>query len=163
MSDNLISLQNKRISILEKQLEKEQDKLKQLNKLYDKDGLPPIIMEIEKVVNKWNLTLPSGIVIEGLDSLKYCSFLIKEKYNKAQFQNRPFHLKDLNTSTIFRDYRVFTEYFGMVDGEIVELSDKAEKQMDETIALAKKVRNTKTKRVQSKVKKIDARIFDRTY
>ena len=64
---------------------------------------------------------------------------------------------------IFRDYRVFTEYLGMVDGEIVELSDKAEKQMDETIALAKKVRNTKTKRVQSKVKKIDARIFDRTY
>ena len=76
MSDNLISLQNKRISILEKQLEKEKDKLKQLSKLYDKDGLPPIIMEIEKVVNKWNLTLPSGIVMEGLDSLKDCSFLI---------------------------------------------------------------------------------------
>mgnify|MGYP003667099326 CR=1 FL=1 len=67
MSDNLISLQNKRISILEKQLEKEKDKLEHLSKLYDKDGLPPIIMEIEKVVNKWNLTLPSGIVMEGLD------------------------------------------------------------------------------------------------
>ena len=163
MSDNLISLQNKRISILEKQLEKEQDKLKQLNKLYDKDGKPPIIIEIEKVASKWDITLPSGIVIEKLDSLKHCSLLIQEKYKQAQFSNRPFHLVDLNTNTTFQDYRVFTEYFGMVDGEIIDLNDKAEEQINSTIALAKKVRNTKTKRVQSKVKKIDARIFDRTY
>ena len=132
MSDNLISLQNKRISILEKQLEKEQAKLEQLNKLYDKNCKPPIIIEIEKVASKWDITLPSGIVIEKLDSLKHCSLLIQEN-------------------------------FGMVDGEIIDLNDKAEEQINSTIALAKKVRNTKTKRVQSKVKKIDARIFDRTY
>ena len=163
MSDNLISLQNKRISILEKQLEKEQGKLEQLNKLYDKNCKPPIIIEIEKVASKWDITLPSGIVIEKLDSLKHCSLLIQEKYKQAQFSNRPFHLVDLNTNTTFQDYRVFTEYFGMVDGEIIDLNDKAEEQINSTIALAKKVRNTKTKRVQSKVKKIDARIFDRTY
>ena len=56
MSDGLINLQNKRISKLEKQLEEERSKLQQLLSYKDKDK-SPIKMEIEKIVDKWNITL----------------------------------------------------------------------------------------------------------
>ena len=166
MSDDLINLQNKRISKLEKQLEEERSKLQQLLSYKDKDK-SPIKMEIEKIVNKWNITLPSGLVMKGLDSLKDCSDLIVEKYQMAQRKNRPFILYDHNTKCEFRDYRVITQYLVMEDGEIVDMTDKsvkeAEKRRNQTIKDMKKLRASKTKRVQSKVKKIDARIFDRTY
>ena len=162
MSDDLINLQNKRISKLEKQLEEERSKLQQLLSYKDKDK-SPIKMEIEKVVDKWNLTLPSGRVMKGLNSLKDCSVLIVEKYQYAQFKNKPFYLYDHNTKCEFRDYRVFTEYLEMEDGEIVDMTDKAEERRNQIIKDAKKLRASKTKRVHSKVKKIDARIFDRTY
>ena len=166
MSDDLINLQNKRISKLEKQLEEERSKLQQLLSYKDKDK-SPIKMEIEKVVDKWNLTLPSGRVMKGLDSLKDCSVLIVEKYQMAQSKGRPFILKDHNTKSKFRDYRVITQYLVMEDGEIVDMTDKseeeAEKRRNQTIKDMEKLRASKTKRVHSKVKKIDARIFDRTY
>jgi len=162
MSDDLINLQNKRISKLEKQLEEERSKLQQLLSYKDKDK-SPIKMEIEKIVDKWNLTLPSGRVMKGLNSLKDCSVLIVEKYQYAQFKNKPFYLYDHNTKCEFRDYRVFTEYLEMEDGEIVDMTDKAEERRNQIIKDAKKLRASKTKRVHSKVKKIDARIFDRTY
>ena len=162
MSDDLINLQNKRISKLAKQLEEERSKLQQLLSYKDKDK-SPIKMEIEKVVDKWNLTLPSGRVMKGLNSLKDCSVLIVEKYQYAQFKNKPFYLYDHNTKCEFRDYRVFTEYLEMEDGEIVDMTDKAEERRNQIIKDAKKLRASKTKRVHSKVKKIDARIFDRTY
>jgi hypothetical protein len=166
MSDKLISLQNNRISKLEKQLEEERSKLQQFLSYKDKDK-SPIKMEIEKIVDKWNLTLPSGRVMKGLNSLKDCSVLIVEKYQMAQRKGRPFILKDHNTKSKFRDYRVLTQYLVMEDGEIVDMTDKsekeAEKRRNQTIKDMKKLRDSKTKRVQRNVKKIDTKIFDRTY
>ena len=166
MSDELINLQNKRISKLEKQLEEERNKLQQLLSYKDKDK-SPIKMEIEKIVDKWNLTLPSGRVMKGLNSLKDCSVLIVEKYQMAQRKGRPFILKDHNTKSEFLDYRVLTQYLVMEDGEIVDMTDKsekeAEKRRNQTIKDMKKLRDSKTKRVQRNVKKIDTKIFDRTY
>ena len=80
----------------------------------------------KKVVDKWNLTLPSGNIMKGLNSLKDCSILIIEKYQKAQLQNRPFYLYDHNIRCEFRDYRIFTEYLVMEDGEIIDMTDKSE-------------------------------------
>jgi len=166
MSDELISLQNNRISKLEKQLEEERSKLQQFLSYKDKDK-SPIKMEIEKIVDKWNLTLPSGRVMKGLNSLKDCSVLIVEKYQMAQRKGRPFILKDHNTKSEFLDYRVLTQYLVMEDGEIVDMTDKsekeAEKRRNQTIKDMKKLRDSKTKRVQRNVKKIDTKIFDRTY
>ena len=166
MSDELINLQNKRISKLEKQLEEERSKLQQFLSYKDKDK-SPIKMEIEKIVDKWNLTLPSGRVMKGLNSLKDCSVLIVEKYQVAQRKGRPFILYDHNIKCEFRDYRVITQYLVMEDGEIVDLTDKAaekaEKRRNQLISKSKKLRASVTKRINSKVKKIDARIFDRTY
>ena len=168
MSDELINLQNKRISKLEKQLEEERNKLQQLLSYKDKDK-SPIKMEIEKVIDKWNLTLPSGRVMKGLNSLKDCSVLIVEKYQMAQRKNRPFILYDHNTNDEFIDFRVLTRYLVMEDGEIVDMTKKAAEKAEKRrtrrgiIEHTKKQRASNTKRVQSKVKKIDARIFDRTY
>tara|TARA_R100001082_G_C4327714_1_gene144142 strand:- start:301 stop:801 length:501 start_codon:yes stop_codon:yes gene_type:complete len=166
MSDDLINLQKKRISKLEEQLKEETSKLQQLESYKDNDK-SPIKMEIEKVVDKWNLTLPSGNIMKGLNSLKDCSILIIEKYQKAQLQNRPFYLYDHNIRCEFRDYRIFTEYLVMEDGEIIDMTDKsekeAEKRRNQMIEQSRKSRARKTKRVQTNVKKIDARIFDRNY
>jgi len=169
MSDELISLQNNRISKLEKQLEEERSKLQQFLSYKDKDK-SPIKMEIEKIVDKWNLTLPSGRVMKGLDSFKDCSVLIVEKYQIAQRKDRPFILKDHNTKSEFRDYRVLTQYLVKVEnGEIVDMTKKAAEESGKRrirqgiIEHTKKQRAFNTKRVQRNVKKIDTKIFDRTY
>ena len=100
MSDNLINLQNSRISKLETQLEEEKKKRDTLIESTKSEGLEPMHFEIEKTIKGWNLTLPlkkgekKPITINELESLKACLFLMKPFYTKAQFRNQPFELYD---------------------------------------------------------------------
>ena len=163
MSDNLISLQNKRISKLEKELEKERHKLDNLIKSTKSKGLKPIHFEIENTPDGWNLTFPSGVENNNLPSLKVCLLIIKPFYRKCQFRNQSFELYDRNTKTLFQDYRVYTEWAEKADGEIVNMGKKAEKDSKKLIKEVKRNRLSNTDKVQKNVKKIDTRIFDRTY
>ena len=157
MSDDLISLQNKRISELEAELEVAK---KRRDNLIDstKDKLEPMRYEIERTIDGWNLTLPLGkdmktpAIIEGLESLKACIVLFSIGYRKSQYRNQPFELYDHNSKTLFRDYRVYTEW-----------AEKAEKDSKKLIKEVKRNRLSNTDKVQKNVKKIDTRIFDRTY
>ena len=157
MSDNLISLQNKRISELEMELEvakKRRDNL--INST--KDKLEPMRYEIERTIDGWDLTLPlnacdkTPTIIEGLESLKACVAMFSVGYKKSQYRNQPFELYDHNSKTLFRDYRVYTEW-----------AEKAEKDSKKLIKEVKRNRLSNTDKVQNNVKKIDTRIFDRTY
>ena len=152
MSDNLISLQNKRISKLEKELEKERHKLDRLVKSNKSDSLKPIHFEIENTPDGWNLTFPSGVENNNLPSLKVCLLIIKPFYRKCQFRNQSFELYDRNTKTLFRDYRVYTEWV-----------EKAKKDSKKFIKEVRRSRISNADKVQNNVKKIDTRIFDRTY
>lgn len=152
MPDNLISLQNKRISKLEKELEKERHKLDKLVKSNKSKGLKPIHFEIENTPDGWNLTFPSGVENRNLPSLKVCLLIIKPFYRKCQFRSQSFELYDRNTKTLFRDYRVYTEW--------VEMAEKDSKKF---IKEVRRNRISNTDKVQNNVKKIDMRIFDRTY
>jgi|TARA_Y100000310_G_scaffold136596_1_gene135447 hypothetical protein len=115
MSDDLISLQDKRISELEAELEVAK---KRRDNLIDstKDKLEPMRYEIERTIDGWNLTLPLGkdmktpVIIEGLESLKACVVMFSVGYKKSQFRNQPFELYDHNSRTLFRDYRVYAEW-----------------------------------------------------
>jgi len=163
MSKDLINLTNKRISEMEKKLENERNKLDSLIKSTKSKGLEPLRFEIEKTSNGWNLIFPSGDETNNLPSLDVCLLIIKPHYQKCQFRNQAFILVDRNTNTKFRDYRVFTEWVEKADGEIVDQTPKIEKAQEK---MEKKIKNSRIPRngkVQSKVKKIDARIFDRTY
>ena len=152
MPDNLISLQNKRISKLEKELEKERHKLDKLVKSNKSKGLKPIHFEVENTPDGWNLIFPSGVENNNLPSLKVCLLIIKPFYRKCQFRNQAFELYDRNTKTLFRDYRVYTEWV-----------KKAEKDSKKFIKEVRRNRISNTDKVQNNVKKIDMRIFDRTY
>ena len=157
MSDNLISLQDKRISELEMELEIAK---KRRDNLIDstKDKLEPMRYEIERTIDGWNLTLPLGkglktpVIIEDLESLKACIVMFSVGYKKSQYRNQPFELYDHNSKTLFRDYRVYTEW-----------AAKAEKDSEKFIKEIKRNRLSNTDKVQNNVKKIDTRIFDRTY
>ena len=157
MSDDLISLQNKRISELEAELEIAR---KRRDNLIDstKDKLEPMRYEIERTIDGWNLTLPLGkglktpVIIEDLESLKACIVMFSVGYKKSQYRNQPFELYDHNSKTLFRDYRVYTEW-----------AAKAEKDSEKFIKEIKRNRLSNTDKVQNNVKKIDTRIFDRTY
>ena len=157
MSDNLISLQNKRISELEAELEVAK---KRRDNLIDstKDKLEPMRYEIERTIDGWDLTLPLGkdmktpVIIEGLESLKACIVLFSIGYRKSQYRNQPFELYDINSRTLFRDYRVYTEW-----------AEKAEKDSKKFIKEVRRNRISNADKVQNNVKKIDTRIFDRTY
>ena len=163
MSDNLINLQNSRISKLEKELEKERHKLDDLIKSTRSKGLKPMHWEIEKTSNGWNLIYPSGIENNGLPSLKVCLLIIEPFYRKCQFRNQAFELYDRNTRTLFQDYRVFTEYVEMADGEVVDQKPKAEKTQENMVKKLKSSRMPRNGKVQKSVPKIDTRIFDRNY
>ena len=163
MSDNLINLQNSRISKLEKELEKERHKLDDLIKSTKSKGLKPMHWEIEKTSNGWNLIYPSGIENNGLPSLKVCLLIIEPFYRKCQFRNQAFELYDRNTRTLFQDYRVFTEYVEMADGEVVDQKPKAEKTQENMVKKLKSSRMPRHGKVQKNVPKIDTRIFDRNY
>ena len=157
MSDDLISLQDKRISELEAELEVAK---KRRDNLIDstKDKLEPMRYEIERTIDGWNLTLPlnacdkTPTIIEGLESLKACVVMFSVGYKKSQFRNQPFELYDHNSRTLFRDYRVYTEW-----------ATKAEKDSKKLIKEVKRNRLSNTDKVQKNVKKIDTRIFDRNY
>jgi len=157
MSDDLISLQDKRISELEAELEVAK---KRRDNLIDstKDKLEPMRYEIERTIDGWNLTLPLGkdmktpTIIEGLESLKACVVMFSVGYKKSQFRNQPFELYDHNSRTLFRDYRVYTEW-----------ATKAEKDSKKLIKEVKRNRLSNTDKVQNNVPKIDTRIFDRNY
>ena len=157
MSDDLISLQSKRISELEAELEIAK---KRRDNLIDstKDKLEPMRYEIERTIDGWNLTLPLGkglktpVIIEDLESLKACIVLFSIGYRKSQYRNQPFELYDINSRTLFRDYRVYTEW-----------AEKAEKDSEKLIKEIKRNRLSNADKVQNNVKKIDTRIFDRTY
>jgi hypothetical protein len=157
MSDDLISLQDKRISELEAELEVAK---KRRDNLIDstKDKLEPMRYEIERTIDGWNLTLPLGkdmktpVIIEGLESLKACVVMFSVGYKKSQFRNQPFELYDHNSRTLFRDYRVYTEW-----------ATKAEKDSKKLIKEVKRNRLSNTDKVQNNVPKIDTRIFDRNY
>ena len=152
MSDNLINLQNSLISKLEKELEKERHKLDDLIKSTKSKGLKPMHWEIEKTSNGWNLIYPSGIENNGLPSLKVCLLIIEPFYRKCQFRNQAFELYDRNTKTLFLDYRVYTEWV-----------EKAKKDSKKFAKEVRRSRISNTDKVQNNVKKIDTRIFDRTY
>ena len=163
MSDNLINLQNSRISKLEKELEKERHKLDDLIKSTKSKGLKPMHWEIEKTSNGWNLIYPSGFENNGLPSLKVCFLIMEPFYRKCQFRNQAFELYDRNTRTLFQDYRVFTEYVEMADGEVVDQKPKAEKTQENMVKKLKSSRMPRNGKVQKSVPKIDTRIFDRNY
>jgi len=157
MSDDLISLQDKRISELEAELEVAK---KRRDNLIDstKDKLEPMRYEIERTIDGWNLTLPlnacdkTPTIIEGLESLKACVVMFSVGYKKSQFRNQPFELYDHNSRTLFRDYRVYTEW-----------ATKAEKDSKKLIKEVKRNRLSNTDKVQNNVPKIDTRIFNRNY
>ena len=157
MSDNLISLQNKRISELEAELEVAK---KRRDNLIDstKDKLEPMRYEIERTIDGWDLTLPLGkdmktpVIIEGLESLKACIVMFSFGYKRSQYRNQPFELYDHNSKTLFRDYRVYTEWV-----------ERAEKDSKNLIKEVRRNRISNADKVQNNVKKIDTRIFDRTY
>ena len=163
MSNNLISLTKKRISTMEKELEKERHKLDNLIKSTKSKGLKPIHFEIENTPDGWNLTFPSGVENNNLPSLKVCLLIIEPFYRKCQFRNQAFELYDRNTKTLFQDYRVYTEWAEKADGEIVNMGKKAEKDSKKLIKEVKRNRLSNTDKVQKNVKKIDTRIFDRNY
>lgn len=173
MSDALIRLQDKRISELESELRDRKSRKNNLIKAAKSKGLAPMRYEIERTIRGWNLTLPlkdgakTPIVIEELESLKACVALFSIGYKKAQFRNQGFELYDHNTRTLFRDYRVYTEWVEKADGEIKDVSEEEKKASKKASKqLVKKVRKSRMSnidKVQKKVKKIDTRIFDRTY
>ena len=163
MSDNLINLMDKRISNTEKKLEELKQSREALIKSTKSKGLKPMRFEIWKTLDGWNLTFPSGNETKGLPSLSVCLLVIKPHYQKCQFRNQSFELYDHNTNTLFQDYRVFTEWVEKADGQIVDQTpkiEKAQKKMEKKIKNSRMPRNNK---VQSKVKKIDQRIFERNY
>tara|TARA_R100001480_G_scaffold38224_1_gene51046 strand:- start:362 stop:697 length:336 start_codon:yes stop_codon:yes gene_type:complete len=106
---------------------------------------------------------PSGIENNGLPSLKVCLLIIEPFYRKCQFRNQAFELYDRNTRTLFQDYRVFTEYVEMADGEVVDQKPKAEKTQENMVKKLKSSRMPRNGKVQKNVPKIDTRIFDRNY
>ena len=163
MSDNLINLMDKRISNTEKKLEELKQSRDVLIKSTKSKGLNPLRFEIEKTSKGWNLIFPSGDETNNLPSLSVCLLIIKPHYQKCQFRNQSFELYDHNTNTLFQDYRVFTEWVEKADGEIIDQTQKIEDAQEK---MGKKIKNSRIPRnnkIQSKVKKIDARIFDRTY
>tara|TARA_R100000700_G_scaffold6218_1_gene9818 strand:+ start:17944 stop:18435 length:492 start_codon:yes stop_codon:yes gene_type:complete len=163
MSDNLINLMDKRISNTEKKLEELKQSRDALIKSTKSKGLKPMRFEICKTPDGWNLTFPSGNETNNLPSLDVCLLIIKPHYQKCQFRNQSFELYDHNTNTLFQDYRVFTEWVEKADGEVVDQTPKIEEAQEK---MEKKIKNSRIPRnnkVQSKVKKIDQRIFDRTY
>jgi len=163
MSDNLINLMNKRISDTEKKLEELKQSREALIKSTKSKGLKPMRFEICKTLDGWNLTFPSGDETKGLPSLSVCLLVIKPHYRQCQFRNQSFELYDHNTNTLFQDYRVFTEWVEKADGEVVDQTPKIEEAQEK---MEKKIKNSRIPRnnkVQSKVKKIDQRIFDRNY
>ena len=157
MSDSLISIENKRISELEAKLEVAK---KRRDNLIDstKDKLEPMRYEIERTIDGWDLTLPLGkdmktpVIIEGLESLKACIVMFSFGYKRSQYRNQPFELYDHNSKTLFRDYRVY-----------IEGAKKAEKDSKKFAKKVRRSRMSNTDKVQNNVKKIDMRIFDRTY
>ena len=171
MSDNLISLQNKRISELEAELEIAK---KRRDNLIDstKDKLEPMRYEIERTIDGWDLTLPlnacdkTPTIIEGLESLKACVAMFSVGYKKSQYRNQPFELYDHNSKTTFLDYRVFTEYLELSKKEkkiLIEKKRYPKSIRENTAKKLKSSRISKNGKVQNNVKKIDTRIFDRTY
>jgi hypothetical protein len=114
--------------------------------------------EIERTIDGWDLTLPLGkdiktpVIIEGLESLKACIVMFSFGYKRSQYRNQPFELYDHNSKTLFRDYRVY-----------IEGAKKAEKDSKKFAKKVRRSRMSNTDKVQNNVKKIDMRIFDRTY
>jgi len=154
---------DKRISDTEKKLEELKQSRDVLIKSTKSKGLNPLRFEIEKTSKGWNLIFPSGDETNNLPSLSVCLLIIKPHYQKCQFRNQSFELYDHNTNTLFQDYRVFTEWVEKADGEIIDQTQKIEDAQEK---MGKKIKNSRIPRnnkIQSKVKKIDVRIFDRTY
>tara|TARA_R100000458_G_C8227721_1_gene210283 strand:+ start:315 stop:806 length:492 start_codon:yes stop_codon:yes gene_type:complete len=163
MSDNLINLMDKRISNTEKKLEELKQSREALIKSTKSKGLKPMRFEICKTLDGWNLTFPSGDETKGLPSLSICLLVIKPHYQRCQFRNQSFELYDHNTNTLFQDYRVFTEWVEKADGEVVDQTPKIEKAQQKMEKKIKNSRMPRSNKVQSKVKKIDQRIFERNY
>ena len=163
MSDNLINLMDKRISNTEKKLEELKQSREALIKSTKSKGLKPMRFEICKTLDGWNLTFPSGDETKGLPSLSICLLAIKPHYQRCQFRNQSFELYDHNTNTLFQDYRVFTEWVEKADGEVVDQTPKIEKAQQKMEKKIKNSRMPRNNKVQSKVKKIDQRIFERNY
>ena len=108
------------------------------------------IIKIERTLNTWLFTFPDGDDIE-LPTLKACEKIIWAFHKKAQFRDIDFILIDVNTGTIYTDHRKFTEYITACQ-ERQRLTEANRK----TRAIMKAVRINKTR-------KIDTRIFERTY
>tara|TARA_R100000742_G_C4238216_1_gene58421 strand:- start:242 stop:700 length:459 start_codon:yes stop_codon:yes gene_type:complete len=152
MSVKLINLQNKRISELEKKLEIERTKRDNLIINTKSEELPPLRFVIEKTHKGWNVLTCHGLEFFDLPALKVCLDIINPHYTKAQFRNQSVEIYDANTKTLYQDYRVYTEW-----------AMQAEQDQKSMVKNIKRTRRNQTKKVQTKVKQIDSRIFDRTY
>jgi hypothetical protein len=108
------------------------------------------IIKVERTIHTWLITFPDGDDIE-LPTLKACEKIIWAFHKKAQFRDIDFILIDVNTGTIYTDHRKFTEYITACQ-ERQRLTEANRK----TRAIMKAVRINKTR-------KIDTRIFERTY
>ncbi len=166
MSDALIRLQDKRISELESELQEVKSRKDNLIKATKSDDLAPMRFEIERTIDGWDLTYPLNpdekqpTILKGLESLKACICIIEIAYKTAQFRNQPFELHDRNRNTTFRDYRVYTEWMELEDGKILDGNKMAENDSKKVIKEVKRNRISKNGKVQSKVKKIDMRIYE---
>jgi len=166
MSDALIRLQDKRISELESELQEVKSRKDNLIKATKSDDLAPMRFEIERTIDGWDLTYPLNpdekqpTILRGLESLKACICIIEIAYKTAQFRNQPFELHDRNRNTTFRDYRVYTEWMELEDGEILDGNKMAENDSKKVIKEVKRNRISNSKKVQSKVKKVDMRIYE---
>ena len=108
------------------------------------------IIKVERTIHTWLITFPDGDDIE-LPTLKACEKIIWAFHKKAQFRDVDFILIDVNTGTTYTDHRKFTEYITACQ-ERQRLTEANRK----TRAIMKAVRINKTR-------KIDTRIFERTY
>ena len=156
MSDNLIKLQDKRISELEKKLAIERAKRDNLVKATKSKKLSKMTFTVEKQLRGWRLVTHTGVEFKDLDSLDACLVIIKPYIKRAQFRQQSFVLHDINTDSKYEDYRVYTEW-------VQDAEDRAEKDQDNLRKNIKRTRRNQTKKVQAKTKQIDTRIFDRTY
>jgi len=112
--------------------------------------LEPIHYELENIGNSWELTLPSGACL-SLASLKDCEAIMNVDYRKTQFRDQTFELLDINTKTLYSNYRVFSD---LIEGCHARQREKESRRRHRLVAIPTKRR---------KVKKLDMRVYDRNF
>ena len=109
-----------------------------------------IVVSLEHTPFAWEFTFPDGAVIE-LPDLKSCEKLIWHYHKIAQYRSIEYILIDKNTATKYSDHRKFTDYL------------EACHERQRLTIYNRRVRATQGLPARKKTRKIDMRIFDRTY